>query len=66
MNAADSTILDEAADWLVVMHAGAVSAQDRQAWQAWRARSPAHEQAWQRAERLMGTLSGMPLSLIHI
>lgn len=63
MNAIDNTVLDEAADWLVVMHAGEVSAQERQAWLAWRGRSDAHEQAWQRAERLMGTLSGMPAAL---
>ncbi|MGB3436271.1 FecR/PupR family sigma factor regulator, partial [Achromobacter sp.] len=56
MSALDDSILDQAAEWLVVMHAGAVSAEDRRAWMNWRARSAAHEQAWLRAERLLGTL----------
>lgn len=60
---ANDAILDEAADWLVVMHAGTVSPQEHQAWLSWRARSDAHEQAWQRAERLMGTLGSMPAAL---
>lgn len=56
-------ILDEAAEWLVTLHAGSVSTEDRQAWMAWRARSAAHEQAWQRAEQLLGTLGGVPAAL---
>ncbi len=63
MSALDNAILDEAAEWLVVMNAGAVSAEDRQAWMAWRARSATHEQAWQRAERLMGAFGGIPAAL---
>lgn len=63
MQISNTTLLDEAADWLVVMHAGAVSDQDRQAWLDWRARSAAHEQAWQRAERLLDTLGGVPAAL---
>jgi transmembrane sensor len=63
MSAMDDCILDEAAEWLVVMHAGAVSAEDRRAWMDWRARSAAHEQAWLRAERLLGTLGGLPPAL---
>lgn len=63
MSAPDNAILDEAAEWLVVMNAGAVSARDREAWMAWRARSAAHEQAWQRAERLMGAFADMPAAL---
>lgn len=63
MSAMDDSILDEAAEWLVVMHAGAVSTEDRRAWMDWRARSAAHEQAWLRAERLLGTLGGLPPAL---
>ena len=37
MSAVDDSILDQAAEWLVVMHAGAVSAEDRRAWMDWRA-----------------------------
>ncbi|MGS1007012.1 FecR domain-containing protein [Achromobacter anxifer] len=63
MSAVENCILDEAAEWLVVMHAGTVSAEDRRAWMDWRSRSAAHEQAWLRAERLLGTLGGMPAAL---
>lgn len=63
MSAVDDSILDQAAEWLVVMHAGAVSAEDRRAWMDWRARSAAHEQAWLRAERLLGTLGNLPPAL---
>lgn len=63
MSAVDDSILDQAAEWLVVMHAGAVSADDRRAWMDWRARSAAHEQAWLRAERLLGTLGDLPPAL---
>lgn len=63
MNATDNPLLDEAAEWLVALHAGAISTETRQAWMAWRARSPAHEHAWQRAERLMARLGDMPAAL---
>jgi len=63
MSAVDDSILDQAAEWLVVMHAGAVSAEDRRAWMNWRARSAAHEQAWLRAERLLDTLGDLPPAL---
>ncbi|WP_088155829.1 FecR domain-containing protein [Achromobacter xylosoxidans] len=63
MSTAENCILDEAAEWLVVMHAGTVSAEDRRAWMDWRSRSAAHEQAWLRAERLLGTLGGVPAAL---
>lgn len=56
-------ILDEAAQWLVVMNDDPVSDNDRRAWLAWRARSPAHENAWQRSERLLARLGEAPAAL---
>ncbi len=56
-------ILDEAAQWLVVMNDDAVSDSDRRAWLAWRARSPTHESAWLRAEKLLARLGQMPAAL---
>lgn len=56
-------ILDEAAQWLVVMNDDPVSDSDRRAWLAWRARSPDHESAWLRSERLLARLSEAPAAL---
>lgn len=59
----EASILDEAAAWLVQLHASDVSAEDRQAWKRWHDRSPAHAQAWSRAERLLGRLGDLPSDL---
>ena len=56
-------ILDEAAQWLVVMNDDPVSDSDRRDWLAWRARSPAHESAWLRSEKLLARLGQMPAAL---
>ncbi|MFJ1300650.1 FecR domain-containing protein [Pseudomonadota bacterium AL_CKDN230030165-1A_HGKHYDSX7] len=60
---AASAILDEAADWMVVLNDAQVSDADRRAWMDWRARSPAHEAAWQRAERLIARMRVLPAPL---
>ncbi|NMG66956.1 DUF4880 domain-containing protein [Azoarcus indigens] len=52
----DPAILKEAADWLTHLHAGTAGPAEWQAAEAWRARSPAHGLAWQRAEALLGEL----------
>ncbi|MFJ2995195.1 FecR domain-containing protein [Pandoraea sp. NPDC087047] len=59
----DPAILDEAADWLVRLHGEAVTDAERQACARWRATSPAHALAWQRAEWLMNKLGSLPPSL---
>lgn len=56
----DPRILDEAAHWLMRLHAASASADDRVACARWQAQSPAHAQAWARAERLMSMLGGLP------
>ncbi|MDN2701108.1 FecR family protein [Janthinobacterium sp. SUN100] len=52
-----------AAQWLVRLHAGPLTAGEQQAFQAWRASDPAHEAAWQRAELVCSTLAGVPPAL---
>lgn len=56
-------LLDEAADWLVRLHGGELSPAERADFERWRQSSPAHHQAWARAEALMGKLGGLPASL---
>ncbi|MGO3983156.1 FecR domain-containing protein [Pseudomonas sp. SAS7] len=59
----DTEALEEAAEWLMAMSAGAVTDAQRADWLAWRSSSPERAQAWQRAERLMGKLDGLPPAL---
>lgn len=53
-------ILGEAADWLVQLHSGTVTAADHQAIQRWRNRSAEHAEAWQRAEAILGDFGNEP------
>lgn len=53
-------VVDQAAGWLVRLHAGELDAAGRQALNAWRAQQPEHERAWQAAETLAGTLNAIP------
>ncbi|MET0335893.1 MAG: FecR domain-containing protein [Rhizobacter sp.] len=59
----DPRILDEAADWLVRLHDGNVSEEERVACDRWRQRGPEHARAWARAELLVNKLGGLPPSL---
>jgi transmembrane sensor len=56
----DARILDEAAQWLMRLHATDASADERLACARWQAQSPVHAQAWARAERLMSMMGGLP------
>ena len=56
-------VLREAAQWLVRLNSGHAGPQDWQALARWRAQDAAHEQAWQRAERLSQTLGAVPAGL---
>lgn len=47
-----TSVIREAAQWLVRLHADEVKAGDVAACARWRAANPAHEEAWQKAERL--------------
>ncbi|MBC3362213.1 FecR family protein [Pseudomonas sp. SWRI154] len=61
--ALDPAILSEAADWLMRLSEGSVNDAERQEWERWRASSPAHGQAWARAELLLCKLQGLPPAL---
>lgn len=61
--APDAVVLREAAQWLVRLHSGSADAGDRAACDAWRQADPAHERAWQRAERLSQKLGAVPPAL---
>lgn len=54
------SILDEAAAWLVRLHSGDMSSEDREALERWRTRSDHHQRAWGRAERMLGGLGTLP------
>jgi len=56
-------ILEQAADWLVQLHADGASDEDRRACERWRRAHPEHARAWARAELLMNKLGGMPPQL---
>jgi transmembrane sensor len=56
----DKSILTEAADWILLFQSGNVNEQQREAFERWRARSPAHAEAWQRAEALLSTFDRIP------
>lgn len=56
----DQIILDEAADWLVLLQSGEASDHDRARLAQWCARSPAHAAAWQRAEGVLAIFQQLP------
>lgn len=56
-------LLDEASDWLMRLHDSALTDAERADFERWRKSSPAHTQAWARAERLMGKLGDLPAAL---
>ncbi|WP_402718427.1 FecR domain-containing protein [Janthinobacterium rivuli] len=63
MSAIDPRAARAAAQWLVRLHGGALTHDEQQAFQAWRASDPAHETAWQRAELVCSTLASVPPAL---
>nr|WP_205600983.1 FecR domain-containing protein [Halomonas socia] len=56
----DQAILLEAADWMVLMQSGEASDSDHAQLERWQAISPDHEEAWRRAEELLGALDRVP------
>lgn len=56
-------ILEEAAEWLMQLHASSVSHADREACARWREADSEHARAWVRAELLMNKLGDLPSSL---
>lgn len=56
-------VLDEAAEWLMRLHDSGATEADRAACERWRQADPQHALAWERAERLLGKLGGLPAAL---
>ena len=52
-------ILEEAADWLIKMQAAPLNETEAIAFKQWLAQAPAHQQAWQRAEKLATKLGDL-------
>lgn len=59
----DHTILDEAAEWLVLLQCGEATERDHLRLAQWRSRSPAHDAVWQRAEEVLATFRRVPPQL---
>lgn len=53
-------LLGEAADWLVCFQSGEVTERERARFERWRASSPLHAAAWQRAEAVLGDFAALP------
>lgn len=56
----DQRILDEAADWVVQLHASTATEADRAACERWQRRDPEHARAWARVELLLDKLGSLP------
>lgn len=56
-------IAEDAADFLVLLDSGSVSAEDRARLQHWREQSSHHEQTWQKAQSLRQRFAGLPPEL---
>lgn len=61
--APDAAVLREAARWLVRLHSGDAGKAEQDACLRWRSADPAHEQAWQRAERLSRKFGAVPATV---
>ncbi|WP_308920907.1 FecR domain-containing protein [Janthinobacterium sp. J1-1] len=53
-------LLGEAADWLVCFQSGEMTERERARFERWRASSPLHAAAWQRAEAVLGDFAALP------
>jgi transmembrane sensor len=58
--APDGALLKEAADWVMAFQYGSAEERDREAFERWRQQSPAHREAWSRAETVLGTFAHVP------
>lgn len=61
--ALDPAVVRAAAQWLVRLHSGNAGTADLAACARWRAAHPAHEAAWQKAERLARQFGAVPPAL---
>lgn len=59
----EPAVLRAAAQWLVRLHSGEAGPADHAACAHWRTQHPAHEQAWQRAERMAARFGAVPAGI---
>lgn len=59
----DTHILEEAADWLTLLHSGEISERDQQRLTEWQNTSAMHQAAWRRAEAILGAFKQLPAPL---
>lgn len=64
MNHADApiapAIVEQASHWLMLHWGGALNGEQQRRFAEWQAANPEHSRAWQRLERLQGTLGAVP------
>jgi len=58
-------VLDEATDWLVILHSGEVSDEQYQQFEQWKNQKIENAQAIQQVERLISGLNALPTKLKH-
>ncbi|EPK6902908.1 FecR/PupR family sigma factor regulator, partial [Pseudomonas aeruginosa] len=56
-------VLRETASWLLLMHEGPLAPAQQAELESWRSRSPEHQRAWRRAERLLANIGSLPPAL---
>lgn len=56
-------VLQASAEWYAILHADAVSDEDRQRWHAWLLAAPEHRQAWERVMSISSKFDAMPAAL---
>lgn len=56
----DTDVLEQAAQWFVLLASGVVSHEEQARWQHWRSADPAHEQAWARVEAASAPFAAVP------
>lgn len=61
--APDPRLLSEAADWMMTLRYGDDAQEAQASFDHWRAQSPAHREAWARAEALMGVFAQVPTAI---
>ncbi|WP_050465309.1 FecR domain-containing protein [Herbaspirillum autotrophicum] len=61
--AIDPDVLEQAAEWLMLLNASNTTDEQRRACRHWQNACPEHARAWARAELLMNKLGGLPPSL---
>lgn len=66
MKKIDQNILNQAAEWVIKIRSTALTLQEQQEFEQWKSQSKQHQQAWQRAQRLMATLQVLPDNMQQI